>query len=450
VSRAMSGGANLGEGAVTAMETIARAAYGYGLPSVDLYRILHDFALDETSAEFKAPLNQISHSRRLADPTDKAIVALNVDTPYSYAWLDLRAEPMVLTMPAVPEDRYQSAQVVDLYTYIVGYVSPRTTGRRGADVLIAGPSWTPTEVPDVRVLTCPTDLCLVLIRTQLFDEDDLDNVIDLQEQVRVRPLSQWQGRARPTTTVPPLRPLQPVEVRATPTVDFLRVLDWMLALMPTLPEDRRLRRDLRLIGVGADLEQALADPARTAEIERGLTAGRQDLLDRIRTVRSSAELFGSREFFDGDNLSRAAGAYLGILGNAAEEYLGVGYLADAEGQPFNGGARYTITFPTGGLPPVDAFWSITLYDAEQHLYANELDRYVLGSRQLPAMLRNVDGSLTIRIQHDRPKEAGLPNWLPCPAGNFLLTFRTYLPLMEIRQGLWTAPPVIPTTERQKP
>ena len=432
---------------MTTTSDAARAAYVYGLPTVDLYRILHDFALDAGSAEFKAPLNRISHSRRLADPADHAIVAMNVDTPYSYAWLDLRVEPMVLTMPALPEDRYQSAQLVDLYTYIVGYVSPRTSGRGGSDVLIAGPSWTPTAIPDLRVLTCPTDLCLVLIRTQLFDDDDLDNVIELQEKIRIRPLSQWQRRPRPSLSIPPPTPFPPVEVRSTPTADFLRVLDRMLEFMPALPEDRRIRRDLQSIGVGAGLEEGLTDQDRVTEIERGLALGKQDLVERMSTVRSSAELFGSREFFSGDHLRRAAGAFLGILGNAAEEYLGVGYRADAEGQPFHGAAKYTITFPPDGLPPVDAFWSITLYDTDQHLYANEIDRYVLGSRQLPAMRRNTDGSLTIRIQHERPSEAAVPNWLPCPADSFNLTFRTYLPLMEIRQGLWTAPAVIPTRDR---
>jgi len=434
---------------VTDLAEAAREAYVYGLATVDLYRILHDFALDEGSPEFKAPLNSISHSRRLADPADHAIVAMNVDTPYSYAWLDLRTEPVVLTMPALPEDRYQSAQLVDLYTYIVGYVSPRTTGHGGGDYLIAGPSWTPTRMPDLPVLSCPTDLCLVLVRTQLFDDDDLNNVMELQDQIRVRSLSQWSARPGPAAAESPT-PIPPVEVRGTPTLEFLRVLDRMLEFMPTLPEDRSLRHHLRSIGLGADLEGALADPGLVAEIERGLASGKQDLIERMRKVRSSAELFGSREFFAADHLSRAAGAYLGILGNSAEEYLGIGYRTDAEGRTFNGAAKYTITFPHDELPPVDAFWSITVYDANQHLYANEIGRYVLGSRQLPAMRRNTDGSLTIRIQHDRPDETRVPNWLPCPADDFILTFRTYLPLMEIRRGLWSAPPVIPTRERPHP
>ena len=118
---------------------IARRAVPFGLPTVDLHRILVNFALDPRSPEFKAPLNQIHHSRSLADPNDRSVVAMNVDTPYSYAWLDLRSGPVVLTMPPHSPERYMSAQIVDLYTYIVGYVSPRTAGSLGGTYLIRGP-----------------------------------------------------------------------------------------------------------------------------------------------------------------------------------------------------------------------------------------------------------------------------------------------------------------------
>lgn len=159
--------------------------------------------------------------------------------------------------------------------------------------------------------------------------------------------------------------------------------------------------------------------------------------------RSHAEIFGSRELLGNDDLSRAAGAYLGILGNAAEEYLGVGYEADADGRSFHGSAAYTITFPPGGLPPVGAFWSITLYDADRYLYPNDLHRYLLGSRDLPQMHAGDDGALTLVVQHGAPQESLLGNWLPCPSGPFHLAFRTYEPGEAIRNGTWQAPPVTP-------
>ena len=415
---------------------IARTAVPFGLPTVDLHRILVNFALDTHSSEFKAPLNEIHHTRGLADPSDVSVVAMNVDTPYSWAWLDLRSGPVLFTMPSHDADRYMSAQIVDLYTNIVGYVSPRTSGTAGGVYAVIGPSGGTSSTAD-REFGCPTDLALVLIRTQLFDSDDIAHVAALQDQVSVTPL----GEPRP---MPPTVPT--VDVRGTLDGNFLRSLDAMLQFMPELPEDYEIRAGLRDLGVGVGaVEEILSDPLIESEVRTGLALGLGDVQARCATVQSSAELFGSREFYAGDYLSRAAGALLGILGNAAEEYLGVGYHADENGHPFDGAHGYAITFPAGDLPDVGAFWSITLYDEAGHLYDNPLRRFVLSSRQLPAMTRDADGALTIVVQHEPPPEELLANWLPCPAGPFGLTFRTYLPGPAIREGSWTAPPVRVTT-----
>jgi hypothetical protein len=120
---------------------LSRTGFIFGYATVDLYRILHDFALDPRSPEYRAPLNELAHSRQLADPDDHAIVAMNVDTPYSYAWLNLRAEPVVLTLSSFEPGRYVSAERFDLFAYILGYVSPRTNGTRGGRFLVAGPGW---------------------------------------------------------------------------------------------------------------------------------------------------------------------------------------------------------------------------------------------------------------------------------------------------------------------
>lgn len=418
---------------MTTLSELARHAVPYGLATVDLHRILVNFALDPTSPEYKAPLNHLSHARALADPTDLSVVAMNVDTTYSWAWLDLRGGPILLGMPAHSASRYMSAQINDLYANIVGYVTPRTNGDAGGLFLIRGPAGGDTDAAVDGVFDCPTDLAIVLIRTQLFDDDDLTAVTALQNQVTLTPL----GEALPFPSSVPT-----VDVRAPLDIGFLRSLDWMLQFMPDLPEDVGIRADLTELGLGnGALDTIAAEPAPAAEICDGLAMGLQDVRARCAIARSSAELFGSREFYAGDDLSRAAGAYLGILGNAAEEYLGVGYQADSQGRPFDGAYAYTITFGPDGLPPVEAFWSITIYDADGHLHPNRLDRYVLGSRQVPGMVRDTDGSLTIYIQQPDVQPELEPNWLPCPKGPFGITFRTYLPGPEIREGSWTAPPV---------
>jgi hypothetical protein len=154
-------------------------------------------------------------------------------------------------------------------------------------------------------------------------------------------------------------------------------------------------------------------------------------------------LFGSRQFLGEDYLARATGAMLGILGNSAEEFLGVGYPSDARGQPFDGARRYRIRFAPGSLPPVGAFWSITVYTPQRLLYANPLRRYVINSQMLPKLARDPDGGITLLVQHDSPDGASENNWLPVPLGEFVLTFRTYEPGSAIRDGRWSAPPVTP-------
>ena len=312
-------------------------------------------------------------------------------------------------------------------------MSPRTYGNGGGRYAVRGPAGGSVGGEVDAVLECPTDLALALVRTQLFDDSDIVEVAALQDQVVVLA----DGPAQPMPVGVPT-----VDVRAPLGGGFLRALDWMLQFMPTLPEDDGIREELSGLGVGVGLVDALlAEPAVDAEERQGLAEGMRDVQERCAAVRSSAELFGSREFYAGDHLRRAAGAFLGILGNAVEEYLGVGYRADENGEPFDGARSYAITFAPDGTPDVGAFWSITLYDDAGHLYANPLDRYVLGSRQLGGMVRDGDGSLTLRVQHARPPEEQVANWLPCPSGRFGLTFRTYLPGPALRDGSWTAPPV---------
>jgi hypothetical protein len=431
--------------ASTTTRDLARRAYIWGYPSVDLYAILRGQALERDSPEFKAPLNAIGHARSVATPQDRVVIAPNVDTPYSHAWMDLRAEPVVLSVPAFERERYLSLVLFDLYTWIIGYVTPRTNGQAGGDFMVVPPGWNGSVPPGIRgVFRSTTTLALGMFRTQLLAADDLKSVHALQDRMQLRTLSAYLGRPAPAPR--PMPPLVPaLNLREQPTDPaFFEVLNWMLAFMPPLPDDVPMRREFEAIGVQAGKRfappRALL-PAITEGMQQGLLAMRE----RAARVRSSAELFGSRELLGNDDLTRAVGAMLGILGNAAEEYLGVGWQADARGQPFDGSRRYRIRFAPGQLPPVDAFWSITVYTQQRLLYPNPLHRHVINSPMLPTLQRDADGGLTIDVQHDAPGAARESNWLPCPSGPFVLTLRTYLPQEAIRSGRWTAPPVEPVT-----
>lgn len=430
----------------TTITDIARQAYLWGYPVVDNYSILYKFALDPSSPEYKAPLNHISHARSVAGPENRAIVAPNVDTPYSYAWLDLRAEPIVLSLPAFESERYISLQLIDSYTYIIDYVTPRTNGHSGGDFLVAGPHWEGEKPPGIKeVFRSPTELVLAFYRTQILGADDIGNVHRLQNQYLVRPLSTYLKTPAPSP-VPPLAPIEPVDIRKQPfSLQFFNVLNWMLATMPELPEERELREQFASIGIRPGEPFSMPDVEMEGAIVEGIQQALGEMRDRVGRVKSSAELFGSRKFLGRNYLVRAVAAMIGIYGNAAEEFLGVGYQTDSEGKPFDGKHNYQIKFTVEGLPPVGAFWSITVYTKEQFVYVNSLNRYGISSLMLPYMVKDVDGGYTIYLQHQSPEPEQRPNWLPTPDEPYMLTFRTYLPGEAIRQGKWLAPPVVPVS-----
>ena len=421
---------------------IAREAFIWGYPVVENYAVLHDFALAPASPAFRAPLNAISHARNVATPDDRTIVAPNVDTPYSYAWLDLRAEPVVLTLPPFEANRYVSLQLIDGYTYIIGYVSPRTNGSAGGRFLVAGPGWSGPIPPGITsVFHSPTAIALAHYRTQLLAPGDLTRVHLLQDQFGVETLSAFLGEPS-QHPMPVVGPPAPADLRKTPTsMQFFRVLNWMLGFMPPLPGEESLRARFASISIGPGLAFN-PDPETEAAIVEGMREGLGMMEARAGQVRSSAELFGSREFLGTDYLTLAVAAMIGIYGNAAEEFLGVGYPADADGHAFDGKYRYTITFDKNGLPDVGAFWSITAYAADRFLYANPIGRYSINSTMVSGLVKNAGGGFTLYVQHERPPPDKEANWLPVPAGPFILTFRTYLPGKDIRSGAWKAPPVM--------
>jgi hypothetical protein len=368
---------------------------------------------------------------------------MNVDTPYSFAWLDLRAEPVVLSIPQFEKERYVSVELIDLYTYIVGYISPRTDGNTGGDFLVAGPGWHGTIPAGIKtVFHSPTQFLLALYRTQLFGANDLINVHALQNQYRVQTLSAYLDAPSPPV-VEPFVQVRPIDVRMeSESLQFFAILSAMLAYMPALDDEVELRRRFAQIGI---IPGATFDPPNEntcATIVSGMKQGLMAMYGRARTVRSSAEIFGSREVLKDDYLRRAVGALLGIYGNAAEEYLGVGYQADATGQPFDGNRRYRIKFTPDALPPVGAFWSITAYNASKFLLVNPINRYVVNSSMVPSLLKDPDGGFTLYLQSESPGKDLEANWLPVSQDAFNLAFRTYQPGQAIIDGSWQAPPVV--------
>ena len=427
---------------------IAKDAYVYGFPMVDDYRVMYSYFVDKDDPEYKGGWNQIHNTARVYTPQDTAIQTPNSDTPYSTVGADLRTEPLVLTVPPIEQDRYYSLQFVDLYTYNTAYVGSRTTGNGGGKYLLAGPGWNgPTPEGIDEVIRSDTDLALVLYRTQLFGPDDLDNVKKIQAGYQVTPLSVFLNQPAPPAAAPIdfAPPLSSEQERTS--LQFFDLLGFLMRFAPAVPAERELRNRFASLGIGPDraFDPERLDPAIRTAVEAGMAdawaefdALKKNEVDTGKV--GSAQFFGTAADLKGNYLYRMAGAVLGIYGNTAAEALYPSFTNDSTGAPLTGADEYTLTFPPGQLPPVNAFWSVTMYELPQsQLVANPIDRYLVNSAMLPELVKDPDGGYTIRVQRDAPDAAVLPNWLPAPAGPFALVMRLYWPKPDALNGTWKAP-----------
>jgi hypothetical protein len=427
---------------------IAKEAYIYGFPLVDNYRIEHAYFVDREDPEFKAPWNQITNIPRVFTPADTAVQTPNSDTPYSWLGLDLRAEPIVLTLPPMEKERYFSVQLTDAYTFNFDYLGTRTTGNEGGSYAVAGPNWkgeTPQGVK--KVLHSETDLIIVVYRTQLFNPSDIENVKKIQAGYKVQPLSAYLSTAAPKAApaIEFIKPLTP-ETQKTSLV-FFNIVNFVLQFCPTDPSETELMARFARIGVGAGQTfdpDKLAPEMRTA-IEQGRAdawaafGGGVKLLDDGKLT--SGDLFGTREAMKNNYLNRWLGT-IGIYGNSKQEALYPIYRVDADEQKLSGANRYSIRFAPGQLPPVNAFWSLTMYELPASLLvANPINRYLINSPMLPQLQRGADGGLTLLIQNESPGKDKDANWLPAPKGAFAMYMRLYWPKPEALEGKWIAPPL---------
>jgi hypothetical protein len=439
-------------------KAIAEEGFIYGLPLVMNYAVNYEFFIDKTAKQYKCPVNQLFNEHQTFTYKDTAVVTPNSDTPYSFACLDLRAEPYVLSVPAVEKERYYSLQFTDWNTFNFGYIGTRATGCDAGDYLVVGPDWKGENPPGIKkVLRSTTQFTIVIYRTQLFGPDDMPNVIKVQEGYKVQPLSAYLHQPTPPAASAPNFPKVDEE---SVKLNFFEYLDFVLQFAPAGPEELATRAKLARIGVGPGKTFNFKDLSleHKVEIGLGMKDGEKKVEERVATIGRKANgwnvgsAFGDRQYFNGDWLLRAAAAKAGIYGNDAVEAMYPMTRRDANGEPLDGSKhKYALTFPAGQLPPVNAFWSVTMYYGKsQLLVENPINRYLINSPMLPRMKKNDDGSLTLYIQKDSPGADKESNWLPAPDGPIYLVMRLYWPRTEPPsvlppgEGTWKPPGLQPT------
>ncbi len=442
-------------GCASQEKQIAQEAYVYGFPMIAGYKAMYQFNVDKSSSQYKGPFNTILSDAQVFTPKDTAIVTPNSDTPYSMLQADLRAEPIVLCVPAVEKGRYYSVQLTDMYSCNYGYIGSRATGNNAGCYMVAGPGWngqTPAGIN--KVFRCETQFGLIIYRTQLFNAADIENVKKIQAGYKAQTLSAYLGQP-----APPAAPAInfPAFTENAFKTDFPEYLDFLLQFCPEVPQEKALRERFARIGIGPgkkfDFKTLPLD--KKLEVGTGIKDGyasiekRRDRIGKQINGWAVGSAFGDRAFYNGDYQLRAAAALAGIYGNDAVEATYPLARSDGAGEPLDGSKHnYTLTFAADQFPPVNAFWSVTMYDGKtQLLIENPINRYLINSPMLPDMKKNPDGSLTLYIQKDSPGKDKESNWLPAPNGPIYLVMRLYWPketppsILPPGDGTWKPPAI---------
>ena len=427
---------------------IAKEAYIYGFPMVDSYRIYYSYFVDSTDPEFKAPWNQLRNTPRVYTHEDKTIQTPNSDTPYSALGFDLRAEPIVITVPVVEKSRYFSVQLVDAYTFNFAYIGSRATGNDGGSFLLAGPGWKGEKPKGIKkVFRSETNMGWAQYRTQLINPADLENVKKVQAGYNVETLSKFLGQPAPKAApkIDFIKPLTPEQKNSFP--EFFKVLNFALSYTGTHPSEKALMERFARLGIGSGktFDAEKLSPEIRKAIDEGIADAWIDFKGLVQRINvgevASGDIFGTREFMKNNYLNRMTAAVLGIFGNSKLEAMYPTYYIDSNGQkPDASKGNYTLHFTPGQLPPVNAFWSLTMYNMPDRLLVqNPLNRYLLNSPMLPDYKRDADGGVTLYIQRQSPGKEKEANWLPAPNGPFSMILRLYWPKIEAVDGAWKAP-----------
>ncbi len=427
------------------METGMQAVI-YGLPLVLMDITMRKITNHVPERLMAKPVNQFAHMRAFPNASFKDVVRANVDTLYSSAFLDLEQEPLVLSVPDT-HGRYYLLPMLDAWTNVFATPGSRTTGPGPSTFVITGPAWKGELPADMRQLKSPTNLVWILGRTQTNGPEEYAAVHRIQDGFTLEPLSQHgkpysppAGVFDPTVDMrmPPIEQLK--NMSAT---QFFARLAMLLKTNPPPAAEAPILDKLAQIGVRPGEEFS---PARASSLEGAIPAAFAKLQESQRF--SGTPVNGwhippkNLGDFGTDYGTRAMIALLAFGANLPADAVYPTTFVDGARKPLTGAKRYRLHFDAGQAPPVNAFWSVTMYDSQSFFVDNPIDRYALSS-WMP-LQHNSDGSMDLYIQHESPGKDQETNWLPAPAGNFNLTMRMYWPKdhpPSINDGTWVPPAV---------
>lgn len=452
---AQSGGATRGgtSAAITEAEAydIASEAYVYLYPLVTMdvtRRVLTN--LEPGKKPGIGPVNAFHHLRAYPTADFKEVVRPNFDTLYSIAWLDLRREPMVVSAPDT-SGRYYLLPMLDMWTDAFAVPGKRTSGTRAGSFAVVPPGWTGRLPDGLERIDAPTPGVWIIGRTQTNGPSDYEAVHGVQDGYTITPVSQWGKPAvAPAAFVsdpsvdmktPPFE-----QVNSMPGAKYFAYAAELMKTNSPHVSDWSIVARMKRLGLvpGKSFDAAQLAPAVRTAIDRAATDSLKAMYAEIPTLgrvvngwQMNTDTMG---VYGNHYLKRAIIALVGLGANQPEDAIYPLLMADADGNTLVGEASYVVHFAKDQLPPVGAFWSITMYDADGYPVANVLDRFAIGDRD--ALLYNTDGSLDLFLQHESPGKAREPNWLPSPASGVLgVTMRLYAPKPQALDGRWNPPPV---------
>ena len=394
------------------------------------------------------PMNRFANVGAFPTADMRVVVRPNFDTLYSSGWLDLTKEPMIVSAPDT-DGRYYLLPMLDMWTDVFASPGWRTTGTQAGNYLVTPPGWTGTVPDGMTQIQAPTPYVWIIGRTKTDGPADYDAVHKIQAGYKITPLSQWGGEpTAPELKIGPsvdMKTPPKIQVDTMPADKYFAYAAELLKLHPPHITDQPIIAQLKRIGfeVGKSFDLTQADPA----VQKGLASAAEDaqklMAWKVQTLARIANGWSMNTdtmgVYGNYYLKRAIVTQLGLGANLPEDAIYPLNLADDTGKPLDGANNYVLHFDKGQTPPVNAFWSVTLYDPQGFQVANPLNRFAVSS-WMPFKY-SPDGSLDLYFQNESPGADKEANWLPAPKGPYNLTMRLYAPKGEALTGKWNPPPV---------